>query len=67
MLLVIPQVSLVIYNSHMFYILNLHFVCPTGKPMIHHRRCCQGFAIYGYGFTLDAEALAYFQLSLNYG
>jgi len=33
--------------------------------MIRHRRCSQGFAVNDYGFTLDALALAYPQLSLN--
>jgi hypothetical protein len=57
----------------MFFILYLHFVYPSGKPMIRHRPACagsgdprcQGFAVNDYGFTLDALALAYPQLSLN--
>jgi hypothetical protein len=49
----------------MIFISNLHFVYPLGKPMIRHRRCCQGFAVDDYDFTLDAVTLAYPQLSLN--
>jgi hypothetical protein len=49
----------------MFFISYLHFGYPSGKPMMRHRRCCQGFAVNDYGFTLDALALAYPQLSLN--
>ncbi len=43
----------------------LDIVYPAGKPMIPHLRCCQGFAVAYYGFTLDAMNLGHPRLSLN--
>jgi len=34
-----------------------HVVYPTGKAGGHQIRCCQGFAVNDYSFTLDALAL----------
>jgi hypothetical protein len=51
----------------MFFLLDLHFVYPLGKPMITHLLRCQGFAVAYYGFALDALDLGHPQLSLNEG
>jgi hypothetical protein len=45
----------------------LHFVHPSGKPIIPHLQRCQGFAVAYYGFTLDAFDLGHLRLSLNSG
>ena len=43
----------------------LHFVYPSGKPMIPHLPCCQGFAVIYHGFALgrlESEAPSTFAL-----
>jgi hypothetical protein len=49
----------------MIFVLDLHFVYPSGKPMTLHFLCCQGFGIAYYCLTLDALDLGRPQLSLN--
>jgi hypothetical protein len=49
----------------MIFLLDLHFVYPSGKPVIPHLQRCQGFAVAYYGFTLDVLDLGHPQLSLN--
>jgi hypothetical protein len=49
----------------MTFLLDLHFVYPSGKPMILQLLRCQGFAVAYYGFTLDALDLEHPQLSLH--
>ena len=41
----------------------LHFIYPSGKPILPHLLCCQGFAVDDYSFALgrlEAEAAATF-------
>jgi hypothetical protein len=51
----------------MFFLLDLHFVSPSEKPMVPCLLRCQGFVVAYYGFMCDALDLEYSQLSLNYG
>ena len=38
---------------------NLHFVYPSGKPIIPHLRRCQGLGVVYYSLTLDALYLGH--------
>jgi len=47
------------------YLLDLHFVYPSGKPIIPHLQRCQGLGVVYYSLTLDALYLGHPRLSLN--
>jgi hypothetical protein len=43
------------------------FAYLSGKPMMPHLFCYQGFAVDNYAFTLDAADMGHPRLSINRG